>query len=145
MKQKLVKLHFSYVILMQTHNQILTYSLHKKINIGIQNLYFLLPLNLHIATNQPAPTPGHQYQMPLLLDQLGFPHLLRTQPNLRRSFVKLLQTRIETFIKHIQSTEFSQLYYSFKKYVITVPSNSNSEFKNMLVQLINACVLICFN
>ena len=59
--------------------------------------------------------------------------------------MKLLQTRIETFIKHIQSTEFSQLYYSFKKYVIIVPSNSNSEFTNMLVQPINACVLICFD
>ena len=59
--------------------------------------------------------------------------------------MKLLQTRIETFIKHIQSREFSQLYYSFKRYVIMVPSNSNSEFKNMLVQPINACVLICFD
>ena len=36
--------------------------------IGMQNLYFLFPLNLYIATNWPAPTPGHPYQVPLLLD-----------------------------------------------------------------------------
>ena len=57
-------------------------------------------------------------------------------------------TKFKKVIREVAANEnknLNQTYSEDSNYVIIVPSNSNSEFKNMLVQLINVCVLTCCN